>query len=286
MLALVMSTLLLSEPANYAKPRLLIEAKEIAEVSPILLDVRPEAEYAKGHIPGAIPVNAKAWGDRFYEKADVAEWTDLLGGVGISGERPIVVYGENLTDVARIWWIIRYWGISDVRILNGGWSAWKISGGEISTTPATKPARVVPKLTAQADRFAQKDDLMKSLMGDPAKGLQIVDARSMKEHCGETNTAKRNGAMPGAKSLEWVEVLDPKTKRFKPADELQLLLKERGIDLNRPSVTHCQGGGRAAVVAFTLELMGGKQVSNYYRSWSEWGNEPDTLIVKPMPPKK
>ena len=54
--------------------------------------------------------------------------------------------------------------------------------------------------------------------------------------------------------------------------------------MNRPAVTYCQSGGRAAVVAFALELMGGKQVGNYYRSWSEWGNDPDTPVAKPAKP--
>ena len=63
---------------------------------------------------------------------------------------------------------------------------------------------------------------------------------------------------------------------------LEHLLAERHIDLDRPAVTYCQSGGRAAVVAFALELMGGKQVSNYYRSWAEWGNDPKTPVGKPQ----
>src|SRR5438034_8322801 len=58
----------------------------------------------------------------------------------------------------------------------------------------------------------------------------------------------------------------PKTHRFKSADELARILMDRKIDLDKPVVTYCQSGGRAAVVAFTLELMGGRQVKNYYRS--------------------
>jgi thiosulfate/3-mercaptopyruvate sulfurtransferase len=51
--------------------------------------------------------------------------------------------------------------------------------------------------------------------------------------------------------------------------------------VNQPAVTYCQSGGRASVVAFTLELMGGKQVKNYYRSWAEWGNAENTPVAKP-----
>ena len=62
------------------------------------------------------------------------------------------------------------------------------------------------------------------------------------------------------------------------------LFEKAGIDPSKPAITYCQSGGRAAVLAFVLELMGGKDVRNYYRSWSEWGNDPDTPVVKPTVP--
>ena len=108
-----------------------------------------------------------------------------------------------------------------------------------------------------------------------------MDARSKGEFCGTADTARKNGAIPGAVHLEWTETLDPKTKRFKSPAELLALLAERHIDVNKPAVTYCQSGGRAAAVAFVLELMGGNQVANYYRSWAEWGNAADTPVVQP-----
>ena len=110
---------------------------------------------------------------------------------------------------------------------------------------------------------------------------ELADARSEAEHCGDDIKAKRGGAIPGAMHLEWKEALDPATHRFKKPEELARLFQQAGIDLHKPTVTHCQSGGRAAVMAFTLELMGADQVSNYYRSWSEWGNDPDTPVVQP-----
>ncbi len=68
---------------------------------------------------------------------------------------------------------------------------------------------------------------------------------------------------------------------MKPAKEIAALLKECGIDVGKPVVTYCQSGGRAAVSAFVLELMGDPHVRNYYRSWAEWGNADDTPIGKP-----
>jgi len=114
--------------------------------------------------------------------------------------------------------------------------------------------------------------------------LQIIDARSEGEFCGtEKSNNKRAGAIPGAKHLEWIDLLDKNSQRFKSAGEINKLLADAGIDLNEKTTAHCQSGGRASVMAFGLELMGAKDVSNYYRSWSEWGNTSDTPIVPGKP---
>ena len=73
-------------------------------------------------------------------------------------------------------------------------------------------------------------------------------------------------------------MLDAKTHRFKSASELRKLFEQAGIALDRPTATYCQSGGRAAVMAFGMELMGAKDVSDYYRSWAEWGNSEDTPV--------
>ncbi len=92
---------------------------------------------------------------------------------------------------------------------------------------------------------------------------------------------KKGGAIPGAKHLEWSDLIDQDTQRFKGADQLRQLFDEAGIDLNRPTASHCNGGGRAAVMAFGLELMGAKEVRNYYRGWGEWGNSDDAPVMVP-----
>ncbi len=120
------------------------------------------------------------------------------------------------------------------------------------------------------------------------KNLQIVDARSQAEFCGtDKQKNKRAGAIPGARHLEWIDLIDKKTQRFKSADQLRALFRAAGVDLERPTATHCQSGGRAAVMAFAMELMGATGVSNYYASWAEWGNADDTpIIVEPAKSKE
>jgi thiosulfate/3-mercaptopyruvate sulfurtransferase len=268
----------------YPHGDLLVEVKKLGKPEVAdrfrILDARGWQKYTAGHVPGAVWVDQTTWSRKFDSGQDTGTWAKLIGGLGIDEDTRVVIYDDNSTkDAARIWWILRYWGVRDVRLLNGGWLAWQGSGGKIETEQPGIPARS-PKLAADKHRLATKDQVMTNLK---TSKVQIIDTRSEGEYCGVEKTAKRNGAIPGAVHLEWVEVIDSKSQRFKTADELTKLFRDKNIDLNRPAITHCQSGGRAAVMAFAMELMGAKQVSNYYKSWSEWGNADDTPIVKPKP---
>jgi thiosulfate/3-mercaptopyruvate sulfurtransferase len=273
---------------GYPRGELLVETALLAaeETSKqfVVLDARVKAKYLDGHVPGARWVDHTDWAKSFGNGDDAEGWSKRIGGLGVTADSKVVVYDDvSSRDAARIWWILRYWGAKDVRLLNGGWIGWSngkfsIEKGEVPTTPATFRAQ------ANAGRIATKDELLESLKGTK---LQIVDARSEKEHCGiEAMKNKRAGAMPGAKNIEWIDLLDKPTQRFKSAAELRKLFADSGVVLDRPTATHCQSGGRAAVMAFALELMGAKDVKNYHRSWSEWGNAEDTPIVKPSPKGK
>jgi thiosulfate/3-mercaptopyruvate sulfurtransferase len=267
---------------TYPRPDLLVEPSALAKPEAarqfFLLDARGRKMFEEGRVPGARWVDAAAWAKAFGSGKDTQTWSDRIGGLGIERDCRVVVYdSSSAKDAARIWWIMRYWGVADVRLLNGGWSGWKAAGLPIETG---KPQAVVPKTflaVAQTKRLATKEQLLDALKRE---SLQIVDARSQAEYCGiDKQTNKRAGAIPGAKQLEWSDLIDKKTQRFKTAEQLRTLFQEAGIVLNRPTATHCQSGGRASVMAFVMELMGATEVSNYYASWGEWGNAVDTPIV-------
>jgi|SRR6516162_1757067 thiosulfate/3-mercaptopyruvate sulfurtransferase len=270
-----------AESQKYARPKLLIEAEELgtrkAGDGSIILDVRKLNEFKRGHIVNASWVDASEWAKAFASNQEEGAWARRLGKLGIDTGSAVFVYGDPTTpDAARIWWILRYWGVKDARILNGGWPAWVKAGHGVTTEVKNQPVKE-PKLAPESQRLAVKEQMLKWVGG---RDVQIIDTRSRPEYCGTKEMAKRSGMIPGATHLEWVEVLDPQTHKFKAPNELLKLFQEKGIDLNRASVTHCQSGGRASVMAFALELMGAKAVRNYYRSWEEWGNAKDTPIEK------
>jgi thiosulfate/3-mercaptopyruvate sulfurtransferase len=271
-----------TETNRYPRADLLIEAAEFANPQAAgkvrILDARGKPKYNAGHIPGAVWVDHTTWARAFDDGQDTKAWAKRIGALGIDVETRVVIYDANRSkDAARVWWILRYWGVRDVRLLNGGWKAWQDAKGKTEKdTP--KIAEVDAKLAPQAKRHATKAQMLDAVK---EKKLQIVDARSLDEYCGTEKMAKRNGAIPGALHLEWSDAVDKKTERFKSPAELAKILKNAGIDPTRPSATYCQSGGRAAVMAFTLELMGAKDVRNYYKSWAEWGNDDETPIVQP-----
>jgi thiosulfate/3-mercaptopyruvate sulfurtransferase len=271
-----------ADPPAFAKPELLAEASVLAKPGVarglLFLDARGKPAYEEGHVPGAVWVDVVTWGRDFAKKTDADLWGMRFGELGITPESKVVVYAADPKEAARVWWIVSYWGVKDARLLDGGFAAWKAENGPISTE-ATKLEPKAVRLAPRGERLTTKDQLLTRIKA--ADRPQLIDSRSTEEFCGTIETAKRNGAIPGATHLDWNDLLDPKTKKFKSAGELAALFKANGIDPAKPAVTYCQSGGRAAVMAFALELMGGKPASNYYRSWSEWGNDDDTPIVKP-----
>jgi thiosulfate/3-mercaptopyruvate sulfurtransferase len=268
---------------GYARPELLLEPAELARPETarkyVILDARGAASYENGHVPGAVHIDAGQWAKAFAKGQDRSDWAARIGALGIDVDTPVVIYDDAKNNAAaRMWWILRYWEIKDVRLLNGGWKGW-IQASDKTEKGINKPKARKPDLKAHSERLATRAQLLAGLKEKTAG--QIVDTRSKGEHCGEIHMAKRNGAIPGAKHLEWTDTIDPKTNRFKTPAQLTKLFKEAGIDPSRPATTYCQSGGRASVMAFVLELMSGKPARNYYRSWAEWGNDPDTPIVTP-----
>jgi thiosulfate/3-mercaptopyruvate sulfurtransferase len=289
---------LLIEPADLARSLAAEDRKE--SVVPVLsgevkrfvvLDARDRKAYSEKRIPGARWVDAAAWAKTFGDGTDAKAWGTRIGELGIGLKSEFVVYSvvvyddASSKDAARMWWILRYWGVKDVRLLNGGWKGWNAAKLPVEGGGWPRPFELAEFTAVPAGRqLVTKAQLLDVLKG---KQVQIVDARSEKEHCGlDPLKNKRAGAIPGAKNLDWVDLLDKDTHRFQSPGQLRQLFQAAGIDLAKPAVAHCQSGGRSSVMVFALELMGAKNAGNYYAGWAEWGNADDTPIVATEAKKK
>jgi 3-mercaptopyruvate sulfurtransferase SseA/acetyl esterase/lipase len=200
-----------------------------------LLDTRPHAEYAKGHLPGAVWVDVKSWqalGKKEGGFHDARAWAEKVRQFGIAAGTQVVVYGSAPTDTARIWWTLKYLGLEHVAILDGGWQLWT---NQNRRTDAVEPAIGVVKFEPkfQADRLEEMDSLKKSVR---AGSVTVVDTRSTDEYTGKEVRGKRGGHIPGSKHLEWKELLAA-DGRYKTPEQLRALFKERGIQPEQTAVT-------------------------------------------------
>lgn len=265
---------LLVEPGTLAKPE---TARQF-----LVLDVRKREPYGESRIPGAVWVDVAVWAKAFGNGQDADGWSTRIGSLGIGSHSKVVVYDNgSFKDAARVWWILKYWGVEDARLLNGNWIGWNKAAHPVETEKPKTPTAAKFTAVPRSSRLATKGRLLSALKD---KSLQIIDARSEAEFCGiDKEKNKRGGAIPGARLLEWIDLVDKDTQRFKSPEQLRKLFQDAGIDLQRPAATHCQSGGRASVMVFAMELMGAAEVSNYYASWAEWGNADDTPIVTSKP---
>jgi thiosulfate/3-mercaptopyruvate sulfurtransferase len=233
MMTLFLATVYLIQPGpsggpGYPNAKLLVEPEELAKNPDQfhILDVRGKANYEDGHVPGAVLAMTGPWSRAVTEgKADPAFWKKELAAVGVTPDRPVVVVSDDVRNSARAWWLLTLAGVPDVRLLNGGWDAYTAAKLPVSKEPTTATAEPHDWKPAP-ERQATKEDV-KGLVEKKRPGV-IIDARSAKEY--------EAGHIPGAVRLEWSELLDPKTGKFKPADELAKLFKERNID---PAAESC-----------------------------------------------
>ncbi|HID75720.1 MAG TPA: sulfurtransferase [Planctomycetaceae bacterium] len=266
----------------YPNSRLLAEPEDLSRPAPrVVLDVRPRAAYAAGHIPGAVWIDTELWATKSREAGaleDAALWARLVGDLGIDGRTPVVVYDEVVTPTAaRIWWLLRYVGLPDVRIVNGGLAAWEKAHGAVTgEVPQVTRANFQPRF--QPHMLANRHFIAKSL-GQP--GVCLVDARTEAEYNGQPARGATGGRIPGARHLEWTNFVD-ENGRMKPAGEIRKLVEEHQITADQTIVAYCRSGGKASLNAFALELMGLKSVRNYYGSWLGWSADP-SLPTEPRP---
>jgi thiosulfate/3-mercaptopyruvate sulfurtransferase len=209
--------------------------KKLKRVGLRILDTRPQAEYAKGHVPGALWVDVKGWQDLGKKVGgfhDAQAWGEKVGQVGIKLDSSVVVYGSTPTDTARIWWTLKYLGVQEVMILDGGWQLWlKEKLPTQDTAAKVEAVKFEPKF--QADRLEEIDTLKKSVKDGK---VTVLDARSIDEFTGKEVRGKRGGHVPGAKHLEWKELLAD-DGRFKTPEQLREMFKERGIQPEQTAVT-------------------------------------------------
>ena len=270
--------------SGYARPELLVDtawlAQHLTDANVRIVDLRPRG-YGEGHIPEAV------WLDNNWIRNPKApptflptprEFEALMSRLGISTKTRVVAYDERGGIYAtRLWWILNYYGHSNVAVLDGGWTKWAAEQRATNTTtPAPAPAVFAVK--AGTVKVATADQVIASIN---KPGVKLIDARTQGEIEGkDLRNIKRGGFIESSVPVYWEDTLDPVTKTFKPAAEIAELYRDKGITAKDEVTVYCQVGMRASHDIFTMALIGHDltKLSNYYGAWEEWGNRDDTPI--------
>jgi thiosulfate/3-mercaptopyruvate sulfurtransferase len=243
-----------------------------------LVDVRPAEQFAHGHIPGAVHFDLFGLSLIDTSEAPLQAFMHMIHHVlelrGVSESKEVVFYEANSgMRAARGVWFLEYFGHPNVRMLDGGFEAWKAAGGPI-TTESVAPKAATFKIAERREVLATAEDVLQSLNN---KAFSILDTRSVGEYRGTQVRAARGGAIPGAIHIEWTESLDANGK-FKSNTELKNMYDKAGITPDKEVISYCQGGYRAAHSYIALRLLGFPRVRNYIGSWKEWGDRLDLPI--------
>ena len=243
----------------------------------VVVDVRPESDYAAGHIPGARNIDIYPLKILESDPARVDGWVKMMGSelarIGIDHDAPVVFYEAfSGTSAARAVWLMHALSITTrAAMLDGGLAAWVRNDGTVSTDPVTVSSTT---LTPRLDRryFATADDVLDSTASDAGKPT-IIDTRGDLEWM--------RGTIPTATHLEWIHHLQS-DGTFRPVEELRELYDDLGIEPGGKAITFCASGYRAAHTWLVLRHLGVENVSNYAPSWGEWGRQRDLPVEATM----
>jgi len=269
---------LLSKRSEFlVAPEELIKSDSASKVR--VIDTRDNDAFQKGHIPGAILADTATWKKLSANPktlADAKSWEEPLAKLGIQQDMRVIVYGDPMSDVARMWWLLKYLGVKNVAILDGGYKAWTAVGGKTTSDVVEVPAGI-SSVQLDDQRLIELSELVECCLEQ--KSATLIDNRSAAEFKGEAGASQRKGRIPGACHVEWLEFLDG-NGRFLTDEQLKEKLAGAQLEPSKQIILHCQTGGRSSVGAFVIEMLGYPHVGNYYNGWSQYSVDSNLPVDK------
>jgi thiosulfate/3-mercaptopyruvate sulfurtransferase len=237
--------------------------------------------FEKGHIPGALAWN---WNTDLHaavgrDYVDQEGLSNLLQRAGVAPDTTVVLYGGNNNwFAAYAYWLLRYLGFGNVKLLDGGRKKWELESKQSTQElPKISATKIVVDQPINGEFRALRDQVLSRVSEG---GAALIDVRSPEEYRGEKlapdhlpqEQAQVPGHIPGAANIPWAKAANDDGS-FKSADELQALYEQAGITPDKEVIAYCRIGERSSHTWFALhELLGYRSVKNYDGSWTEYGS--------------
>jgi thiosulfate/3-mercaptopyruvate sulfurtransferase len=272
--------------AGYANPDALVETDWLEghlddpSIRAVEVDEDTTA-YEKGHIQNAL---AWSWNTDLHRQVgrdyvDQEGLAALLGKAGVGPDTTVVLYGGNNNwFAAYAYWLLKFLGFDNVKLLNGGRKKWELESRVLTQdAPAIQETTFRLEGPVRSEIRAFRDPVLKRV-DEGSKAF--VDVRSPEEYRGEKlapdhlpqEQAQVPGHIPGAANIPWVKAAND-DGTFKSADELRSLYEGAGITSDTEVIAYCRIGERSSHTWFALvELLGYPRVQNYDGSWTEYGS--------------
>jgi thiosulfate/3-mercaptopyruvate sulfurtransferase len=229
---------------GYAHTEFLVDAAWVdahrGDANVVVVDTDVEAGYLRGHIPGAVMVPDNYEKDPDTGRVHIlppAKFAAMCQNLGIGDDTLVIAYDNNQSlYAARLWWALNTYGHGNAKVLNGGWRGW-IAGGHGVGLDRPSAAQGVTFTPNRDESLLVKADELKEACS--LEGNVVWDVRSDGEWDGsEMRGNQRAGHIPGAVHLEWFNVMDRQTHRFRPAGEIRQLLADNGITPDKNVYTY------------------------------------------------
>jgi thiosulfate/3-mercaptopyruvate sulfurtransferase len=277
---------------DYAYPNVLVDTQWVndhlndSKVKIVEVDYNPTTSYLLGHIPGAVLFDWKRElidsTKREIISKEILE--DLLQRAGVNNDTILVVYGDFKNWFATFaFWILKYYGFQDIRLLNGSRKKWLDEDRpyiiDIPSYPRGNYKASDPDKSIRAFmRYIQEAIESQSKILIDVRGKDEFDGISLAPSEYSSEYGQIGGHIPGAINVPW-NLMVNEDGTFKTAEYLKNLYESLNITPEKEVITYCGIGERASYTWFVLKyLLGYPNVKNYDGSWVEWGN----MITNPI----